>query len=106
MSGFARDDRFGSKSSKSNQIVQLNIRARGGSSTSGSETSSDRRSEPSLRSSELSLDENQDDSVFSSNRLTHTSNQSPADYDILTNLSQPEEMVVDRERTTGLVGVE
>ena len=85
----------------------MTIRAReASSSTSGSETSSDRRSETSLHGSELSLEEIQDDSVFSSNLLDKTSDQSPADYDLLANLSHIEEMVVDREneRTTDQVG--
>ena len=85
----------------------MTIRGReASSSTSGSETSSDRRSETSLHGSELSLEENQDDSVFSSNLLDQTSDQSPADYDLLANLSHIEEMVVDREneRTTDQVG--
>ena len=85
----------------------MTIRGReASSSTSGSETSSDRRSETSLGGSELSLEENQDDSVFSSNLLDQTSDQSPADYDLLANLSHIEEMVVDREngRTTDQVG--
>ena len=109
VSGFSRETRFGSKSSKAqNQIGhQMTIRGReASSSTSGSETSSDRRSETSLHGSELSLEENQDDSVFSSNLLDQTSDQSPADYDLLANLSHIEEMVVDREneRTTDQVG--
>lgn len=77
VSGFSRETRFGSKSSKAqNQIGhQMTIRGReASSSTSGSETSSDRRSETSLHGSELSLEENQDDSVFSSNLVDQTSN--------------------------------
>ena len=103
MSGFSRDDRFGSKSSKVNQIGQLTSRARETSWTTGSETSSGRRSDTSLQGSELSLEDN---SVFSSNLVNQTSNPSPADYDLSTNLSHPEEMVVDREneRKTEPVG--
>ena len=119
MSGFSRENRFGSKSSEAkNQIGhQLTVRAREASSTSGSETSSDGTS---LHGSELSLEENQDDSVFSSNLVDQTSNlvdltsdfvdqtsnQSPADYDLSVNLSHPEEMVVniENERTTDQVG--
>ena len=73
MSGFSRENRFGSKSSEAkNQIGhQLTVRAREASSTSGSETSSDGTS---LHGSELSLEENQDDSVFSSNLVDQTSN--------------------------------
>ena len=119
MSGFSRENRFGSKSSEAkNQIGhQLTVRAREASSTSGSETSSDGTS---LHGSELSLEETQDDSVFSSNLVDQTSNlvdltsdfvdqtsnQSPADYDLSVNLSHPEEMVVniENERTTDQVG--
>ena len=73
VSGFSRENRFGSKSSEAkNQIGhQLTVRAREASSTSGSETSSDGTS---LHGSELSLEENQDDSVFSSNLVDQTSN--------------------------------
>ena len=110
VSGFSRENRFGSKSSEAkNQIGhQLTVRAREASSTSGSETSSDGTS---LHGSELSLEEKQDDSVFSSNLVDQTSNlvdlttnQSPADYDLSVSLSHPEEMVVENERTTDQVG--
>ena len=71
--------------------------------TTGSETSLDPRSEICPQGSETSLEENLDDSVFSSNlneaALLLESNRSPPDH-----LSHPEEMVVSRENERNLHG--